>query len=223
MNQLKKYFPILSFFIVFALLKFTPLNTTEVKPSNVIIIVFIYVIGFLSTLFVTKDWIKNQWKEFKTHKWTKYLWILLFYILSFVIISLTRKLILNYFDVDVPEDASSKTQTFTFYSFIAIILPMLAPFYEEIAFRYSLFYQNINRKFSNIIFAVISSVLFGLIHYYNFNSVVLTIPYMFIGLFYCFVYYKTRNIYYTIFTHLLVNWINVILGIIGLVFLNMQH
>lgn len=67
--------------------------------------------------------------------------------------------------------------------------------------------------------AIISSILFGAIHFYNFNSIVATIPYMFIGLYFCIIYYFKMNIMYTIIPHMLLNWMNVILGIVGYLFL----
>ncbi|MFV5770202.1 CPBP family intramembrane glutamic endopeptidase [Pediococcus acidilactici] len=58
---------------------------------------------------------------------------------------------------------------------------------------------------------ILSSVLFGLIHWNNFNGDLLQmIPYMFVGAGFAVIYYKSQNIWQNIMTHFFFDFIQVL-------------
>lgn len=215
--KINNFIAILCFAIVFFLIKFTPLNATTPSVTNVTITIIIYVIGFIVALYYSYPILKNDWKEFKKQKWYKYLFITASFILMLIILKIVRYALTSIIpSQSITEDIDSINKSLPFYMIFMGSLPaLLAPFFEELAFRNNLFYQLKNNLFISVVMAIISSILFGAIHYYNFNSFTATIPYMFIGLFFCMIYAFKRNIYYTIIPHLLLNWMNVFLGLIG--------
>ncbi len=83
-----------------------------------------------------------------------------------------------------------------------LIIPIIiAPLLEELIFRYLLYRKNLKAPYGTIT-AVISSVLFGLIHG---QSMIMTVPLILNGLTYCLVYKKTDSIWISIITHGLYN------------------
>lgn len=92
--------------------------------------------------------------------------------------------------------------------FSAILLPVIiAPFFEELAFRGGLKYILIdNNGFSKISYIIISAVIFGSLHYQPsplaLTHVLLTGG---MGAIYAIFYLKTKNIYVSIISHSLYN------------------
>ena len=139
----------------------------------------------------------------------------------FVILEVVRLITPNLFGESTSTDEIEQTKIIIpiYATLIGTLPALLAPFFEELAFRNNLFFKFRNSPIFYIIMAVVSSILFEAIHYYNFDSLIATIPYMAIGLYYCIIYHFKKNIFYTIFPHLLLNWMNTFLSIIGLFFL----
>lgn len=90
----------------------------------------------------------------------------------------------------------------------AILLPVIiAPLFEELAFRGGLKYVLIDKyKFSNVSYIIISSVIFGSLHYQPgplaLTHVLLTTM---MGIIYSSFYLKYKNIYVPMISHLLYN------------------
>lgn len=208
-----------SFFVVFALLKFTPLNAMTPNLLLLVLVLLIYGLGFGWAVYQSKNVLAVQWRDFKSRKWTKYLWIVATYIAVVLVISILRKLSNSWFAADTQSPATQEVVVPVLYTVLGSLIPLMAPLYEELVFRHGLFYTRVKSSFSLVLCALISSVLFGLIHYYNFGNALATVPYMFVGLFFCAVYWKTKNIFFVIFPHLLLNGLNILLGLLSLVFL----
>ena len=188
---MKNFIAALTFIIVFILIKFTPLNSSVFSITNLITTIVIYLIGFIITIYFSYPILKRDWQEFKNQKWIKYLFIIGTFLFMFVILKVIRLFINTFIPIEsnVVEE-NPIHNTLPIYAVLLGSVPALvAPFYEEFAFRNNLFYQFIDKKLVAIQMAIISSILFGAIHYFNFI--------------------------YTIIPHLLLNWMNVFLGIIG--------
>lgn len=96
-----------------------------------------------------------------------------------------------------------------------IITTIIAPFTEEIVFR-KVFKDAISDK---IPFILISGIAFGAIHVISSLSgplplLLYIIPYSALGIVFAIIYYKTDNIFSTIFIHMLHNLILVLLQIL---------
>lgn len=69
-------------------------------------------------------------------------------------------------------------------------------------FRYTLLGKIFQGGFVRKAFILIlNSILFGLVHYHNFGSVIGTIPFIFGGLFLNIIYILTRNIWHVLLIH----------------------
>lgn len=94
---------------------------------------------------------------------------------------------------------------------IAILTMFLAPFIEEIVFRYSLGSLIKN----NIVFVIVSSILFGVMHGIGISTII----YIVIGIFFSIIYIKTnKNIVASTIAHVINNLFAIILMLINLYF-----
>ncbi len=90
---------------------------------------------------------------------------------------------------------------------LAAFTPVMAPVTEEIVFRHVLFYKFRERTALCFLMCVVSSFLFGAIHYNNFGgNLLLTVPYMVIACLYNLLYLFTKNIWTSTMTHLIFNF-----------------
>ena len=224
-NKRITWIPTISFAIVFIVLNIPRLFETKSNIILLLVSVLVYLIGLYVAVKISEPMLAKHWKNFKEHKWTKFLWILLGYLIVLAIISLVRKFIMPYFTTNISIGSEESRQLPSLgITLLASFIPLLAPLYEELVFRHGLFRQLAYNKdiISKISLAIVSSIAFGLIHYFNFGNVLATIPYMFAGFFLCFVYNHFNNIFYPIFIHFLLNGINILLGIIGTIVIAMQ-
>lgn len=174
----------------------------------------IFFAGFLIMLFLFKDVLKEQWKLYKKNKlWLKLFLNIISVIGAFGILAVTKSLINKPLSINDPDALS--------FSMISIMLissiqPFIAPFAEELTFRYLLF-QKIPKGILKIGMLFVSSILFGLIHINNFNGDWMqTIPYMIIGVYFALICYFFKNIWGSIITHWIFNSINSIVPALGL-------
>ncbi|WP_366945939.1 CPBP family intramembrane glutamic endopeptidase [Brochothrix thermosphacta] len=94
-----------------------------------------------------------------------------------------------------------------------MLVPIIKVYYllttinEELYFRYNFLYSNHKRKLTSLFLLILSSILFGMAHYFVTNSLIGTFPYIIGGLFLGLIYLKTKNIYYVIGIHFFNNLI----------------
>ena len=97
----------------------------------------------------------------------------------------------------------------------ASLTPLLAPFLEEIVFRHVLCYRFRSKPALCAIMCILSAFLFGAVHLRNFDGNLLnTVPYMVIALLYNLIYLFTKNIWYSLSTHFLFNFMQSTLPLI---------
>jgi CAAX amino terminal protease family. len=174
--------------------------------------VSIFSFGFLTMVFLFKDYLVSQWKFYKNKIWLKLLINILLVIGAFLLLQITRAVIKN---LSI-NDTNVTTYQSILMMFIASIPAFVAPFAEELTFRYLLFLKLPNGFFKVIMF-FISSILFGLIHINNFNgNLIQTIPYMIIGGYFALISYFFKNIWGSIITHWIFNSVNSVFPVLFL-------
>lgn len=204
---------ILIFIIFFFLLFFFPVESNSFLISFFQIII-IFSFSFL-IIFLNRKLLREDWWKFKKNIWKNLLLGVLWVIFMFLILKIVR----------IPINALStwlekEQDIFSLPLIISIpliVFPLVAAFIEEIVFRHHLFFIFKN-KYIKILMLFVSSILFGFIHYNNFNwDILQLVPYMFIGFFLALAYQYSKNIWTNISFHLLFNSINVFLGLIWLI------
>lgn len=163
-------------------------------------------IAFLIAIYLFKDLLVSEWHGYRKHIWRNLGLSLIGTILCFVILSGVRMLMSSMNlaapanGVDVLSIQTIQTQAVGLYATIPVLL---APWTEELVFRHAIFYQFKSK--GKLIFwtlFIVQAVLFGLVHWFNFNGhVIQTIPYMAVGAWFGLIYVWGKNIWFNIFSH----------------------
>lgn len=166
--------------------------------------------------------LKLHWYKFLQAKWSSWIVILLGAVLLQVIVTTVRSFLpVRGLEIVKTEEELNPVVNFTLL--IISLGPLFTALIEDIVFRYT-FLQKL--FISNIIWRIVvvflNSMIFGFIHYYNFNgNVIATISFMAAGLFLNLVYLWTKNIWHALLIHVLNNFILSTLGIILLFFVRL--
>ncbi|GAF38581.1 hypothetical protein JCM14202_397 [Agrilactobacillus composti DSM 18527 = JCM 14202] len=134
--------------------------TTKI-PSDlgkVSVTVLIFLVGLLALLYLYGGVLKADWPEFRAHLWRNLGIAVLLTIGLYGVLSLVR-LGLQPF---MPAAMLLSAQSTATLSLIGSLTALMAPFSEEIVFRYVLFYQWRNRGLLTPVMFVVSAVAFGL-------------------------------------------------------------
>ena len=179
------------------------------ESLKILLSVGIFFLGFIMITYLFKDFLKKQWQEYRKKLWKNVLINIVLISGIYLILKATRLILPSTLSVDAIGD--TMTYTTLLMGLIGSIQPFLAPFVEEIVFRYLLF-ESINNKVIKALMFFISSIMFGLIHINNFGGDwLLTVPYMFVGAYLALIYYFTKNIWNSIIVHWIFNSINSII------------
>lgn len=181
--------------------------------------VSIFIIGFLVMIWLFKDFLKSQWQLYKHNKlWLKLIINVCIVIGAYGILALSRSFLNKPLSIN---DSNQLSSTMISLMLIGSIQPVIAPFAEELTFRYLLF-GKFNSGILKCIMFFVSSILFGLVHINNFNGDwIQTIPYMLVGAYFAIIYSLFNNIWSTIIVHWLFNCINSVIPILFLVVLKL--
>lgn len=156
--------------------------------------------------------VQAQWRVFKQQKGRHLLEVIILFILLEVVVALARPVFRRF----LPSETISGIVQYHLptdqliglvMSFFISIGDLIAAFVEELAYRYESMYTfRTKGKLVTGIMVIVSSLLFGFSHYYNFNgSFVATMPYVFAGLVLALGYLKTKNFWVPALAHLLFN------------------
>lgn len=177
-------------------------------------VIFLSILAFSIMIFAFRKFLISQWLLY----WTKWGWLKfiinigLVYFATFIL-SLTRTFISS-----LTVNPKQLLITTGLTLLLNAIPPFLAPFTEELTFRYLLFGKFSKKSIKWTMF-LISSVLFGLIHLANFNgNIIQTIPYMIIGAYFSLIYFFYNNIWGSIFTHWMFNTMNALWPALTMIF-----
>lgn len=170
---------------------------------------------FILVCFLYKDMLFAHWIKFRQAFWRSSLLVVIGAVLLQVVISLTRQL--------VPVGQRTEEKSFIdpeHIPFISLLMISLGPLFtallEDIVFRYTLLQKLfIQPLLWRIILIMLNSILFGLIHYHNFDgNLIATISFMSAGLFLNLIYLWTRNIWHVLMIHFLNNAVLSVGGIV---------
>ncbi|MGX4685497.1 CPBP family intramembrane glutamic endopeptidase [Vagococcus sp. JNUCC 83] len=163
---------------------------------------------FFRDIKTKKEMLSNQWGDFKKTKWRHMLYVIITLFLASIAIQITRP-IFNQFIPTNPVhsyDYDIDTSLGLLFSVLGGIVDLVVAFVEEVTYRYEGMYVYKYNKLLLVIMLILSSLLFGFSHYYNFGgSFLASIPYAFAGLVFGLMYLWTKNIWVPIMAHLLFN------------------
>lgn len=182
----------------------------------------IFVIGFLIVLGLFHDVLRRDWQLYRQHLWRNLGLGLLSLIGTYGILYLSRWG-LSLFGVKMSAVAAPAAISMQAVTVIGTVPTILAPFSEEMIFRHGLFYQWKDSRILGVIMFFVSSIAFGLAHWNNFNGhLVLMIPYMCVGAWFAFIYWRSRNIWQNIMAHFFFDFPNVLAAIFLLILSSFQ-
>ena len=190
------------YFSQFIIHRFIPLDLPVIV--NIGITIGLYFIILISVILIFKDRYKRDIKLFKNNFGAYFSFITprfaILYII-FIIISLISIIIAGQ---GVSKNQAALEELPLWFSFPAAVL--WAPIVEEALFR------GVLRRFikNNIIFIIISALIFGLLHTIGnestlFSTIIMAFPYMTLGAFLAYIYTKTENICTNTFCHFFQN------------------
>lgn len=175
----------------------------------------LFVIGFLILTGLYRRELREGWRKYKQH-------LLLNLLLTAALVA-GAILLLSFVRGAIPKDLLTKAtesgadtvgqDSFTGHTlllamFLGALPSFLAPFSEELVFRFLLVGKvpNVGLRF---VMLFLQAILFGLVHLNNFNgNLYATIPYMAVGLYFGLIYLVYRNIWGSIMVHWVFNTIN---------------
>ena len=140
----------------------------------------------------------------------------MFLIIFGCLLCLSLTILLNIFlpmlnDIFINTNSFTNTDLVVFIT-ISITSIILAPILEEIFYRYYL-YEKIKSKTNIFLSVIITSIIFGIIHFYGITGLISSI---FIGIILQVIYIYTNKLTNTIIIHAIYNLIIVILGLLTL-------
>ncbi|MCD2256471.1 lysostaphin resistance A-like protein [Agrilactobacillus fermenti] len=188
----------------------------------------IFLAAFIIIIIMFKPLFKRDWAIYRTHIWRNLLLsilgaVILTFILQFVRSGLNLLSVAPKFNFLTAADPGKITAVPLWAQLLQVTLPLMAPFVEEVIFRHLLFYRVKPIGLKWLMFFV-SAVLFGLVHWNNFNGQVLQmIPYMFIGMYFALIYQFTKTIWGSLSVHLIFNGSNAILMAFGMIAAQFAH
>lgn len=170
---------------------------------------------FLAVYWLYKTILFEHWQKYKQAFWRSSFLVILGAILLQVVISVTRSIL--------PVESSSETESSidpNSIAFISLLMISLGPLFtallEDIIFRYTLLQQLfVSPWLWRVVLVLLNSILFGLIHYHNFDgNLIATVSFMAAGLFLNMIYLWTRNIWHVLLIHFVNNAVLSLGGVI---------
>lgn len=171
---------------------------------------------FLIVCYLYKAMLVEHWHKYKQAFWRSSLLVIVGAVLLQVVISVTRQFLpIN--TASSEEKNLLDPKSIPFLSLIVISLgPLFTALLEDIVFRYTLLQKLFVQPWLwRILLVILNSVLFGLIHFHNFDgNLIATISFMSAGLFLNLIYLWTGNIWHVLLIHFLNNAVLSLGGII---------
>lgn len=199
---------------------FPLIHLTKDPKVSLMISTLLFLAGFLIMIYLFHDFLREQWQLYRQKLFLKLLLSILLVVGAFLLLRIIRGLIPS----DLLQLRSSTNQPSQSLSpswtVLAAVAPFIAPFAEELTFRYLLM-----GKFSNNVLKIfmlfVQGILFGLIHWNNFDgNVYAMIPYMVTGVYFGLIYLFSKNIWGSIIVHWMLNTMNSMLPALLLLILN---
>ncbi|MFW1859742.1 CPBP family intramembrane glutamic endopeptidase [Acinetobacter defluvii] len=174
--------------------------------------------GMVCVLY--KTMLYEHWQKYKAAFWRSSLLVLVGAVILQIVISVTRAILPISTSSDI-ENTVIQPESVPFLSLLLISLsPLFTALLEDIVFRYTLLHKLfIPSSLWRIVILLLNSIIFGLIHFHNFDgNLIATISFMAAGLFLNLIYLWTRNIWHVLLIHFLNN---AVLSVGGLILLQL--
>ncbi|WP_180118283.1 CPBP family intramembrane glutamic endopeptidase [Acinetobacter sp. YH12096] len=170
---------------------------------------------FIAVCWLYKTMLYTHWQKYKQAFWRSSLLVVVGAVVLQVVISFTRSLLPV--GENIEKESTIDPNTIAFFSLLIISLgPLFTALLEDIIFRYTLLQKLFIQPWLwRLILVLLNSILFGLIHYHNFNGdLIATISFMAAGLFLNLIYLWTRNIWHVLLIHFVNNAVLSLGGVI---------
>ncbi|WP_110926743.1 CPBP family intramembrane glutamic endopeptidase [Bacillus massiliglaciei] len=193
----------------------------------VIIDTSVRLIMFIFLIAMYRPMLRKHWNRF-ARAWKRSVLVILGgAVVLQVMISAIRSFLPNQgngAETDAPsliDPLSASPEMFALLFYIALG-PIVTSLIEDTIFRYTLLGKIFRGGFfRKACIVLLNAILFGLVHYYNFGSVMGTVPYMFAGLFLNLMYLWTRNIWHVLLIHAVNNTVLTIGGLLIIALMRM--
>lgn len=181
----------------------------------------LFVIGFLVMIYLFHDFLKSQWQIYRQNLFRRLLLSIVLVAGIFLLLRIVRGLIPSEL-LELRSSPVNSSQTLSpGWTILGAVAPFIAPFAEELTFRYLLL-GKINNRILRIIMLFVQGILFGLVHWNNFNgNVYAMIPYMVMGVYFGLIYLFSKNIWGSIMVHWMLNTMNAMLPALLLLLLSL--
>ena len=170
---------------------------------------------FIAVCWLYKMMLYTHWQKYKQAFWRSSLLVVVGAVVLQVVISFTRSLLPV--GESIEKESTIDPNTIAFFSLLIISLgPLFTALLEDIIFRYTLLQKLFVQPWLwRVILVLLNSILFGLIHYHNFDGdLIATISFMAAGLFLNLIYLWTRNIWHVLLIHFVNNAVLSLGGVI---------
>ncbi|WP_180064001.1 MULTISPECIES: CPBP family intramembrane glutamic endopeptidase [unclassified Acinetobacter] len=170
---------------------------------------------FIAVCWLYKTMLYTHWQKYKQAFWRSSLLVVVGAVALQVVISFTRSLLPV--GENIEKESTIDPNTIAFFSLLIISLgPLFTALLEDIIFRYTLLQKLFIQPWLwRLILVLLNSILFGLIHYHNFDGdLIATISFMVAGLFLNLIYLWTRNIWHVLLIHFVNNAVLSLGGVI---------
>lgn len=173
------------------------------------------VVQAILLIIIYRKTLKDDFKTFKKDFGNMSDIAIKYWLIGFLAMIISNKIIISISPVKIANNEEGVRQiinSIPFISFFAICI--FAPIAEELIFRKA-FKDCFKEKW---LFILMSGIVFGLLHVIgSINSLydlLYILPYSSLGIAFAYIYYKTDNIYSSIFVHCLHNSVLVVLNIL---------
>lgn len=170
---------------------------------------------FIAVCWLYKMMLYTHWQKYKQAFWRSSLLVVVGAVVLQVVISFTRSLLPV--GESIEKESTIDPNTIAFFSLLIISLgPLFTALLEDIIFRYTLLQKLFVQPWLwRVVLVLLNSMLFGLIHYHNFDGdLIATISFMAAGLFLNLIYLWTRNIWHVLLIHFVNNAVLSLGGVI---------
>lgn len=189
------------------------------KWSNSSINIFMLLTDLVYLVFVIviyRKELKEDLKDFKDNGFKYIIKYIPIYAFGILLMAISNMLVYKITNIPISENEElvrNYIKMFPIYMTFSTVI--YSPIVEEITFRKT-FRNIIDNKYFYIL---LSGIIFGIIHttgdITNKNEILLAIPYIIMGIDLSYIYYKSNNIFTTIFIHSIHNFVLLMVQFIG--------
>ncbi len=175
------------------------------------------IIYLVSLVFIYRKELKEDFKDFKENGSGYIFKYAPLYLLGVILMGIANALLVKVTGMEMSTNEQNVRTLIKYYPlYMSFSSVMYAPIVEELIFR-----KSIKNLFNdNVLFVLMSGLIFGLIHVVGtgnegINEILMGIPYIIMGLDFAYIYAKTKNIFTTMTLHSIHNLTLLIIQFIG--------